>query len=125
MQPINTEQQNPEGTRVTQENVTPEQVESTIEQVGQEKKINNINLPVQQEKRFEENETFVGENKKVIEEIKTEILQEFFKTQNMNSKPRATSEARKKIRKRKSTLGLVIQHQNKLSKILNQKTLQH
>ena len=63
---------------------------------------------MQQEKRFEENETFVVENKNVIEEIKIEILQEFFKTQNMNSKPRATSEARKKIRKRKSTLGLVI-----------------
>ena len=38
-----------------------------------------------QEKRFEKNETFVAENKKAIEEIKIEVLQEFLKTQNMNT----------------------------------------
>ena len=79
-QPINTEQQNPEDARVRLENLTPEQVENTIEQVRQGNQINNINQPVQQEERFEENETFLVENKKAIEEIKTEILEKL----NMN-----------------------------------------
>ena len=87
-QPINTKQQNPEDARVWLENLTPEQVENTIEQVRQRNEINNINKPVQQEERFEENETFVAENKEAIEEMKTEVLQEFFKTQNMNIEER-------------------------------------
>ena len=76
-QPINTEQQNPEDAKVRLENLTPEQLENTIEQVRQGNEINNINQPVQ-------NETFAVENQKAIEEIKIEILEEFFKTQNMN-----------------------------------------
>ena len=35
---------------------------------------------MQQEERFEENETCVVENKEATEEIKIEILEEFFKT---------------------------------------------
>ena len=35
-----------------------------------------------------ENEIFVAENKEENEEIKIEILQEFFKTQNMNTEER-------------------------------------
>ena len=89
-QPINTEQRNPEDARMRLENLTPEQVENTrdIEQVRQVNEINNINQPVQQEERFEENETFVVENNEVIEETKVEILEEFFKTQNMNIEER-------------------------------------
>ena len=63
-QPINTEQQNTEDARVRLENLTLEQVENTIE--------------------FEGNETFVVENKEAIEEIKIEILEDFFKTHNIN-----------------------------------------
>ena len=54
---------------------------------------------MQQEERFEENETFVAENKEAIEEIKIEILQEFFKAQNMNieeQKPLPNLETNKK-----------------------------
>ena len=40
-------------------NITPEQVENTIEQVKRGNQVNNINQPVQQEERFEENESFV------------------------------------------------------------------
>ena len=54
-----------------------EQVENTIQQVRQGNEINNINQPVQQEERFEEIATFVVESKEQIEEIKTEILEEF------------------------------------------------
>ena len=43
----------------------------------------NINQPVQQKERFEDNETFVVENKKALEKIKIEVLKEFFKIQNM------------------------------------------
>ena len=39
---------------------------------------------MQQVERFEENEIFVVENKEAIEEIKVEILEQFFKAQNMN-----------------------------------------
>ena len=39
---------------------------------------------MQQEERFEENETFGVENNEAIEEIKIYILKEFFKTQNMS-----------------------------------------
>ena len=60
-----------------------EQVENTIKQVRQGNEINNINQPVQQEKRFEEIATFVVESKEQIEQIKTEILEEFLMTQNM------------------------------------------
>ena len=83
-QPISTEQQNQEDARVRLENITPEQVENTIDQVRQGNEINNINQPVQQNNQFQENKTFVVENKETIEEIKVEILKEFFKTQNMN-----------------------------------------
>ena len=38
-----------------------------------------------QEERFEKNETFLAENKKAIEEIKIEVVQEFLMTQNMNA----------------------------------------
>ena len=62
-QPINTKQQNPEDAIVRLENLTPEQVENTTEQVRQGNELNNINQLVQQEERFEENETFVAENK--------------------------------------------------------------
>ena len=65
-QPINTKQQNPEDARVRLENLTPEQVENTIEEVRQGNEIININQPVQQDERFEVNETFVVENKEAI-----------------------------------------------------------
>ena len=65
-QPINTEQQNPEDTRVRLKNLTPEQVENTIEQVRQGNEINNINQPVQQEERSEENEIFVVETRRQL-----------------------------------------------------------
>ena len=68
------------------DNLTPEQRENTIEEARQGNGINNINQPVQQEERFEENENFVVENKEANEEEKTEILEEFFKAQNMNIK---------------------------------------
>ena len=46
-QPVSTtEQQNQEDARVRLENVTPEQVENTIDQVRQGNEINNINQPV-------------------------------------------------------------------------------
>ena len=102
-QPINTEQQNPEDAKVRLENLTPEQLENTIEQVRQGNEINNINQPVQQEERFEENETFAVENQEAIEEIKIEILEEFFKTQNMN------------IEKRQPLLKLETNKKNKLN----------
>ena len=87
-QPINTEQQNPENASARLENLTLQQADNTIEQVGQGNEIYNINQPVQQEERFEENETFVVENKEAIEEIKVEILEEFFKTQNIDIEER-------------------------------------
>ena len=65
------------------QNLALEQVENTIKQVRQGNEINNINQPVQQEKRFEEIATFVVESKEQIEQIKTEILEEFLMTQNM------------------------------------------
>ena len=65
-QPINTKQKKPEDSRVRLENLTPEQVEKTIEQVRQRNKINNINQSVQQKERFEENETFVAEKKRQL-----------------------------------------------------------
>ena len=83
-QPINTEQQNSKDPRVRLENLTPEKVESTIEQVRQGNEINSINQPVQQEEGFEENENIAVESKEATEEIKVEILKKFFKTQNMN-----------------------------------------
>ena len=83
-QPINTEQQNSKDPRVRLENLTPEKVESTIEQVRQGNEINSINQPVQQEEGFEENENIVVESKEATEEIKVEILKKLFKTQNMN-----------------------------------------
>ena len=43
---------------------------------------------MQQEERFEVNETFVVENEEAIEEIKIEVLEEFFKTQKMNIEER-------------------------------------
>ena len=43
---------------------------------------------MQQEERFEENETFVVKSKEATEEIKIEILEDFFKTQNMNTEER-------------------------------------
>ena len=45
---------------------------------------------MQQKERFEENETFVAENKEAIEKIKIEIVNEFFKTQNINIEERET-----------------------------------
>ena len=39
---------------------------------------------MQQEEWFEKNEIFVVKNKAAIKEIKIEILEEFWKTQNMN-----------------------------------------
>ena len=65
------------------QNLALEQVENTIQQVRQGNEINNINQPVQQDERFEEIANFVVESKEQIEEIKTEILEEFFMTQNM------------------------------------------
>ena len=50
------------------ENLTPEQVENTIEQEIQGNEINNINQPVQKEELFEKKEIFVVENKYTIEE---------------------------------------------------------
>ena len=85
-QPINPKRQNSEDTIVRLENLAPEQVENTIGQVRQGSDINNINQPSQQEEQFEENEIFVVENKERNGEIKTEMLEEFFKTQNMNIK---------------------------------------
>ena len=43
-QPINTEQQNPKDARVRLKNLTPEQVENTIEQERQGNEIIQINL---------------------------------------------------------------------------------
>ena len=43
---------------------------------------------MQQQERFEENETFAVENQEAIEEIKIEILEEFSKTQNMDLEER-------------------------------------
>ena len=87
-QPRNIEQQNLEGFRVRLENLTPEKVENTIEQVRHGNRIDNVNQPAQQEERFEENENFTVESKEAIEEIKNEILEEFLKTQNMNIEER-------------------------------------
>ena len=70
------------------ENLTPEQIGNTIEAVRQRNEIKNTSKPVQQEEPFEENESSVVENKEAIKEIKTEILEEFFKTQNMNMEER-------------------------------------
>ena len=89
-QPIKTEQQNLKDARVSLENLTPEQVENTIEQEREGNEINNMNQPVQQEERFEEKEIFVVGNKETIEEIKIEILEQFFKTHNMNIEERET-----------------------------------
>ena len=65
------------------ENLTPKQEKNTTEQVRQVNETDNINQPVQQKERFEDNETFVVENKKALEKIKIEVLEEFFKIQNM------------------------------------------
>ena len=70
------------------ENLTAEQIRNTIEAVRQGNEIKNTSKPVQQEEPFEENESSVVENKEAIKEIKTEILEEFFKTQNMNMEER-------------------------------------
>ena len=70
------------------ENLTPEQIGNTIEAVRQGNEIKNTSKPVQQEEPFEENESSIVENKEAIKEIKTEILEEFFKTQNMNMEER-------------------------------------
>ena len=70
------------------ENLTPEQIGNTIEAVRQGNEIKNTSKSVQQEEPFEENESSVVENKEAIKEIKTEILEEFFKTQNMNMEER-------------------------------------
>ena len=43
---------------------------------------------MQQQERFEENETFVAKSKEATEEVKIEILEDFFKTQNMNIEER-------------------------------------
>ena len=69
-------------------NLTLEQIGNTIEAVRQGNEIKNTSKPVQQEEPFEENESSVVENKEAIKEIKTEILEEFFKTQNMNMEER-------------------------------------
>ena len=61
------------------ENLTPKQEKNTTEQVRQVNETDNINQPVQQKERFEDNETFVVENKKALEKIKIEVLEEFFK----------------------------------------------
>ena len=87
-QPINKKKENPEDGRMRLENLTPQQVKNTIEQVGQGNEINDINQPVQQEERLEENKTSAAENKEAIEEIKIEVLQEFFKTHNINTEER-------------------------------------
>ena len=87
-QPINKKKENPEDGRMRLENLTPQQVKNTIEQVGQGNEINHINQPVQQEERLEENKTSAAENKEAIEEIKIEVLQEFFKTHNINTEER-------------------------------------
>ena len=44
-----------------------------------------MNQPVQKEEQFEGKEAFLVENKETIEGIKVEILEEFFKTQNLNT----------------------------------------
>ena len=99
-QPINTEQQNTEDARLRSKNLKPEQVENAIEHLRQGNEKNNIFQPVQQEERFEENETFVVENKEAIEEKKVEILEEFFKTQEYeHRRTRDTSEVRNKQEK--------------------------
>ena len=49
------------------DNLTPEQIENTIEEARQGNEINNINQPVEQDERFEENENFVVENKEANE----------------------------------------------------------
>ena len=87
-QPINKKKENPEDGRMRLENLTPQQVKNIIEQVGQGNEINDINQPVQQEERLEENKTSAAENKEAIEEIKIEVLQEFFKTHNINTEER-------------------------------------
>ena len=46
---------------------------------------------MQQEERFEENKTFVIENKEAIEEIETDILEQFLKTSE-HRRARAPSE---------------------------------
>ena len=69
-------------------NLTLEQIGNTIEAVRQGNEIKNTSKPVQQEEPFEENEPSVVEKKEAIKEIKTEILEEFFKTQNMNMEER-------------------------------------
>ena len=79
---MNTERKKPR--RCQSQVGKPNSRASTIEQIRQGNEINSINQPVQQEERFEENETCVVENKEATEEIKIEILKEFFKTQNMN-----------------------------------------
>ena len=62
------------------ENLTPEKVENTIEQVRHGNIIDNVNQPAKKEERFDENENFTVESKEAIEEIKNEILEEFLKT---------------------------------------------
>ena len=90
------------------ENLTPKQEKNTTEQVRQVNEIDNINQPVQQKERFEDNETFVVENKKALEKIKIEVLEEFFKIQNMiieDQEPLLKLETRKI---KKSTSRLII-----------------
>ena len=90
------------------ENLTPKQEKNTTEQVRQVNETDNINQPVQQKERFEDNETFVVENKKALEKIKTEVLEEFFKIQNMiieDQEPLLKLETRKI---KKSTSRLII-----------------
>ena len=53
---------------------------------------------MQQEERFEENKTFVIENKEEIEEIETDTLEQFLKTSE-HRRARAPSEARNKQEK--------------------------
>ena len=90
------------------ENLTPKQEKNTTEQVRQVNETDNINQPVQQKERFEDNETFVVENKKALEKIKIEVLEEFFKIQNMiieDQEPLLKLETRKI---KKSTSRLII-----------------
>ena len=54
---------------------------------------------MKQEERFEDNETFVVENKNTFQEIKIEIPEQFFKIQNIKIEERATSENRNKQEK--------------------------
>ena len=63
---------------------------------------------MQQKEQFEDNETFVVENKKALEKIKIEVLEEFFKIQNMiieDQEPLLKLETRKI---KKSTSRLII-----------------